>query len=151
MGAAGIGLFRTEFLYMDREQLPSEEEQLAAYRQVVELMAPQPVIIRTLDIGGDKDLPYLGLVREANPFLGWRALRYSLSHPEIFRTQLRAILRAAAAGEVRIMFPLVVSIQEIRQAKEQLAQAQRELDENARYRAGIKFRWALWWKLRRRQ
>jgi phosphotransferase system enzyme I (PtsI) len=129
MGAAGIGLFRTEFLYMDREQLPSEEEQLAAYRQVVELMAPQPVIIRTLDIGGDKDLPYLGLVREANPFLGWRALRYSLSHPEIFRTQLRAILRAAAAGEVRIMFPLVVSIQEIRQAKEQLAQAQRELDE----------------------
>ena len=135
MGAEGVGLFRTEFLYMDRQELPSEEEQLAAYREVAEIMAPHPVIIRTLDVGGDKDLPYLGLAREANPFLGWRALRYSLSCPEIFRAQLRAILRASAYGEVRIMFPLVVSVQEIGQAKEQLALAQAELDERGLPRA----------------
>ena len=129
LGAEGVGLFRTEFLYMGRDRLPSEEEQLAVYRQAVEHMAPYPVIIRTLDIGGDKDLPYLGLAREANPFLGWRALRYSLSRPDIFRTQLKAILRAGVYGKVKIMFPLVVSVEEIRQAKEQLALAQAELDE----------------------
>jgi phosphotransferase system enzyme I (PtsI) len=128
-GAEGVGLFRTEFLYMDRKELPNEDEQTEAYQQVAAIMAPRPVIIRTLDIGGDKDLPYLGLKREDNPFLGWRALRYSLSRPGIFRTQLRAILRAAATNEnIRIMLPLVVAVEEIREAKSLLIQAEKELD-----------------------
>ncbi len=103
MGAQGVGLFRTEFLYMDRGEAPSEDEQHEAYREVLERFAPYPVTIRTLDVGGDKDLPYLNLQREMNPFLGWRALRYCLDTPDVFRTQLRAILRAAAvdAGQGR--------------------------------------------------
>lgn len=143
MGAQGVGLFRTEFLYMDRGEAPSEDEQHEAYREVLERFAPYPVTIRTLDVGGDKDLPYLNLQREMNPFLGWRALRYCLDTPDVFRTQLRAILRAAAvdAGRdgakprVGIMFPFVTSVEEIRRAKEQLEIARRELDERGMPRA----------------
>lgn len=119
-GAEGVGLFRTEFLYMDRSELPSEDEQFEAYRSVVAACAPHPVIIRTLDIGGDKDLPYLGLTREENPFLGLRAIRFSLAQPDVFRTQLRAILRASAYGNVKIMFPMVATADEVCAARAHL-------------------------------
>lgn len=116
-GAEGIGLYRTEFLFMDRTQMPSEEEQFQAYRAVAEAMGNRPVIIRTLDIGGDKDLPYLNLPQELNPFLGWRAIRMCLDKPEILHRQLRAILRASHYGKLRIMFPMVISVEEIQQLK----------------------------------
>ena len=116
-GAEGIGLYRTEFLYMGRNQLPTEEEQFEAYKAVVEGMAGKPVVIRTLDIGGDKELPYLDLPKEMNPFLGYRAIRLCLDEQDIFRTQLRALLRASAFGNLKIMFPMIATVEELRQAK----------------------------------
>ncbi|AKP65441.1 phosphoenolpyruvate--protein phosphotransferase [Levilactobacillus koreensis] len=116
-GAEAIGLMRTEFLYMDADQLPTEDEQFNVYRQVVQSMAPRPVVIRTLDIGGDKPLPYLKTKHEDNPFMGERAIRQSLAHQKIFRSQLRALLRASAFGNLRIMFPMIATLDEFRQAK----------------------------------
>ncbi|HKG92707.1 MAG TPA: phosphoenolpyruvate--protein phosphotransferase [Gemmatimonadaceae bacterium] len=126
-GAEGVGLMRTEFLVVGRTSMPDEEEQYAAYVRVVKAFGGRPVIIRTYDIGGDK-LPVGGFPAEANPFLGWRAIRMCLDQPDIFRTQLRALLRAAMHGDVRIMLPLVVTIDEVRQAKVLLDEAARELD-----------------------
>lgn len=116
-GAEGIGLFRTEFLYMDREDLPGEEEQYQVYKHVLERMGERPVVIRTLDIGGDKALPYLALPQESNPFLGLRALRLCLDREDLFRTQLRALLRAAPHGNLKIMFPMIAVMEEWHQAK----------------------------------
>lgn len=116
-GAEGIGLYRTEFLYMGRTELPTEEEQFVAYKEVVERMEGKPVVIRTLDIGGDKELPYLDLPKEMNPFLGFRAIRLCLEEQDIFRTQLRALLRASAFGNLKIMFPMIATLDEFRQAK----------------------------------
>ena len=116
-GGEGIGLYRTEFLYMGRGQLPSEEEQFEAYKTVLENMDGKPVIVRTLDIGGDKELPYLQLPQELNPFLGYRAIRLCLEEQEIFRTQLRALLRASSYGNLKIMFPMIATLDEFRQAK----------------------------------
>ena len=113
----GIGLFRSEFLYMDRKSAPSEEEQYAAYKEVAEKMKNKPVVIRTLDVGGDKELDYLNLPKEMNPFLGYRAIRVCLDKVDIFKTQLRAILRASAYGNIKIMFPMISSIEELRAAK----------------------------------
>lgn len=123
----GIGLFRTEFLYMDRDRLPAEDEQFEAYKEVALRLEGKPVVIRTLDIGGDKDLPYLELSREMNPFLGYRAIRLCLDRPEIFRTQLRAILRASAFGNIKIMFPMISGISELRQAKSILEQVKEDM------------------------
>src|SRR5918998_571762 len=127
-GAEGVGLFRTEFLFMERPELPSEEEQYGAYRKVVEAFGERPVIIRTLDVGGDKDLPGVDQPEEENPFLGWRGIRMCLDVPELFKPQLRAILRAAAHGNLRIMFPMVVDNVELRAAKEILEECRRELE-----------------------
>ncbi|WP_019616896.1 phosphoenolpyruvate-protein phosphotransferase PtsI [Psychromonas ossibalaenae] len=126
-GAEGVGLYRTEFLFMDRDQLPTEEEQFAAYKEVVEAMEGQACIIRTMDIGGDKDLPYLDLPTEMNPFLGWRAIRICFDRPEIMNPQLRALLRASAFGKIRIMFPMIISVEEIRRLKTILAVLKTEL------------------------
>ena len=126
-GAEGIGLFRTEFLFMDRPAMPDEEEQLEAYSSVSHLMKGKEVIIRTLDVGGDKKLPTLELPHEDNPFLGFRAIRMTLSHPEIFRPQLRAILRAAAYGDVRVMFPMIGSMDQLREAKALLREQEQTL------------------------
>lgn len=131
-GAEGVGLFRTEFLFLDRESAPDEAEQVKAYRQVVAAMGERPLIIRTLDVGGDKPLPYLDLGEEANPFLGWRGIRFCLDMPHIFKPQLRAILRASANGNgepynVKIMFPMVGSLQEVRRAKAILEEVKQEL------------------------
>jgi len=117
-GADGIGLYRTEFFYLSRKQLPTEDAQFNAYRSIVEAMNPKPVNIRTLDVGGDKFASYLGTPIEKNPFLGLRGLRFSLSREEIFRTQLRAIFRASAYGNVRIMFPMVLGLEDLRRARE---------------------------------
>lgn len=116
-GAEGIGLYRTEFLYMGRDQLPTEDEQFEAYKEVIQSMDGKRVVVRTLDIGGDKELPYLDLPDEMNPFLGYRAIRLCLDQPEIFRPQLRALLRASVYGKLNIMFPMVATIQEFRDAK----------------------------------
>ncbi len=126
-GAEGVGLLRTEFLYLDRQTAPSEEEQLAAYRAIAQVMETRPLVIRTLDVGGDKPLPYLDLGQEANPFLGWRAIRLCLDRPDILKTQLRAILRASPERQIKVMFPMVATVTEVRAAKEILAQAQAEL------------------------
>jgi phosphotransferase system enzyme I (PtsI) len=115
-GAEGVGLFRTEFLFISRETLPSEEEQYKAYRQVAVALKPQPVIIRTLDLGGDKFASHLQLAQEMNPFLGWRAIRFCLAQPELFRAQLRAILRASAEGNVKMMYPMISGLDELNQA-----------------------------------
>ena len=128
-GAEGVGLFRTEFLFMDRNTLPSEEEQFDAYKKALEGMRGKVVTIRTLDIGGDKDLPYLGLERENNPFLGWRAIRYCLDRTDVLKTQLRAILRASAYGNAAIMFPMISSVEEVVKAKQVLEKAKAELRE----------------------
>lgn len=117
-GAEGIGLYRTEFLYMGRTQLPSEEEQYNAYKTVLEKMGNNPVVIRTLDIGGDKELPYLNMPKELNPFLGFRAIRLCLEMQDIFRIQLRALLRASVFGNLKIMFPMIATLEEFRQAKQ---------------------------------
>lgn len=116
-GAEGIGLYRTEFLYMGRDEMPTEDEQFEAYKKVLETMEDKRVVVRTLDIGGDKELPYLNLPAEMNPFLGYRAIRLCLDQPDIFRPQLRALLRASAFGKLNIMFPMVATIQEFRDAK----------------------------------
>ena len=125
--AEGVGLYRTEFLYMDRDKLPTEEEQFDAYKTVAEGLKGMPVIIRTLDIGGDKDLPYLQLPKEMNPFLGYRAIRLCLDKVDIFKTQLRALLRASAYGNIKIMFPMISSIEELREAKGILEEVKEEL------------------------
>ncbi|WP_047154934.1 phosphoenolpyruvate--protein phosphotransferase [Aneurinibacillus tyrosinisolvens] len=128
-GAEGIGLYRTEFLYMGKTDFPSEQEQFEAYKAVAETFAKQsPIIIRSLDIGGDKELPYLNLQREMNPFLGYRAIRLCLHEPELFKTQLRAILRASAHGNIKLMYPMIASIQELRQANKLLDEVKEELD-----------------------
>ncbi|UOY93842.1 phosphoenolpyruvate--protein phosphotransferase [Ectobacillus sp. JY-23] len=116
-GGEGVGLYRTEFLYMGRDNLPTEEEQFDAYKTVLESMNGKPVVVRTLDIGGDKELPYLHLPKEMNPFLGYRAIRLCLEEQEIFRTQLRALLRASVYGNLKIMFPMIATLDEFRQAK----------------------------------
>lgn len=125
--AEGIGLFRTEFLFMDRPALPDEEEQYKAYAEVAEAMAGKEVIIRTLDVGGDKDIPYLQMEKEENPFLGCRAIRYCLKHPEVFKVQLRALLRAACCGRIKIMLPMICTAEEIRQARALIAECAGEL------------------------
>jgi phosphoenolpyruvate-protein phosphotransferase len=117
VGASGVGLYRTEYLFLTHPTVPSEEEQYATYREVVEAAPHHLVTIRTLDLGGDKQVPYLGNPREANPFMGWRSIRLSASHPEFFQTQLRAIFRAARHGEVSVMFPMVSTLEEIKQLK----------------------------------
>lgn len=116
-GAEGVGLYRTEFLFMHRDQLPTEEEQFIAYKEVVEAMDGRLVVLRTMDIGGDKDLPYLDLPKEMNPFLGWRAIRIALDRREILHAQLRAVLRASAFGKLAVMFPMIISVEEIRELK----------------------------------
>ncbi|WP_074949994.1 phosphoenolpyruvate--protein phosphotransferase [Alicyclobacillus macrosporangiidus] len=137
-GADGVGLFRTEFLYLENDHWPTEEEQYDAYRQVLEAFGDKPVIIRTLDIGGDKQLPYAKLPAEENPFLGLRAIRWCLAEPEVFRTQLRALLRASRHGNLWIMFPMVESVTELREAKAWVARCREELvQEGVEVRADI--------------
>ncbi|MCI5738745.1 MAG: phosphoenolpyruvate--protein phosphotransferase [Ruminococcus sp.] len=134
----GVGLFRTEFLFMDRTALPSEEEQFAAYRAVATQMQGKEVIIRTLDVGGDKDIPYLHMEKEENPFLGHRAVRYCLDNPEIYKVQLRALLRASAYGNIKIMLPLVTTVSEVRRVRELLESTKAELRrENIEFRDTI--------------
>ena len=124
----GVGLFRTEFLFMDGNAMPTEDEQFRAYQKAALIMKGRPVIIRTLDIGGDKDIPYLGMEKEENPFLGFRAIRYCLAREDVFRTQLRALLRASAFGDVRIMVPLVTGVEELRQVRELVRRYAEEFD-----------------------
>jgi phosphoenolpyruvate-protein phosphotransferase (PTS system enzyme I) len=126
-GAEGVGLFRTEFLFINREQLPGEEEQYTVYRQVAAALKPSPVIIRTLDLGGDKFASHLQLAREVNPFLGWRAIRFCLAQPELFRAQLRAILRASAEGNVKMMYPMISGLDELNQANALVEKCKTEL------------------------
>ncbi len=126
-GAEAIGLLRTEFLYLSRRDPPDEEEQVEAYRSVLNVMSPRPVIFRTLDIGGDKAVGYLNLGKEANPFLGFRAIRVCLDKPDLFKTQLRALLRASPGHDLRIMFPMIATLQELRKAKSLLEQARHEV------------------------
>ncbi|HTG70893.1 MAG TPA: phosphoenolpyruvate--protein phosphotransferase [Candidatus Udaeobacter sp.] len=126
-GAEGIGLFRTEFLYMGRSSLPTEEEQFTSYKYALEKMNPKPVVIRTLDIGGDKELPYLELQAETNPFLGQRALRLCLDRQDLFRTQLRALLRASRYGNLKIMFPMIAVLEELLEAKKLLEEERQKL------------------------
>ena len=129
-GAEGVGLYRTEFLFMGRNALPDEEEQFNAYKVVADIFGPEaPVVIRTLDIGGDKELPHLGLPAETNPFLGNRAIRMCLERPEMFKTQLRAILRASHYGNIKLMYPMIATLQELREANRLLGEAKKELDE----------------------
>jgi len=128
-GAEGVGLYRTEFLFMDRDSLPTEEEQFHAYKEVAEAMGSQAVIVRTMDIGGDKDLPYMNLPKEENPFLGWRAIRIAMDRKEILHAQLRAILRASAFGKLRIMFPMIISVEEFRILKAELELLKTQLRE----------------------
>lgn len=126
-GGEGVGLYRTEFLYMDAHALPSESEQYEAYKKVLEAMDDKPVIVRTLDIGGDKELSYLKFPHELNPFLGYRAIRLCLDQPDIFKTQLRALLRASTSGNLCIMFPMIATLQELRDAKAILEQEKENL------------------------
>ncbi|CAM3482081.1 phosphoenolpyruvate--protein phosphotransferase [Cytobacillus oceanisediminis] len=126
-GGEGIGLYRTEFLYMGRDQLPTEEEQFESYKAVLEGMEGKPVVVRTLDIGGDKELPYLNLPKEMNPFLGFRAIRLCLEEQNIFRTQLRALLRASSYGNLKIMFPMIATLDEFRQGKAILEEEKQKL------------------------
>ncbi len=131
-GAEGVGLYRTEFLFMDRESLPTEEEQFAAYKAVAEAMGQQAVIVRTMDIGGDKDLPYMNLPKEDNPFLGWRAIRIAMDRKEILHAQLRAILRASDFGKLRIMFPMIISVEEVRFLKNEIELLKTQLRDEGR-------------------
>ena len=126
-GAEGIGLLRTEFLYLDRSSMPDEEEQYGVYREIVEMMGRRPVVIRTLDVGGDKHLPYIDIGPELNPFLGMRAIRLCLKRPDVFQPQLRAILRAGVGGNVKIMFPMVATLKEVHEAKIALSDARDSL------------------------
>jgi phosphoenolpyruvate-protein phosphotransferase (PTS system enzyme I) len=127
-GAEGVGLFRTEYLFINRDTLPNEEEQYQAYRQVAAALKPQPVIIRTLDLGGDKFLAHLQVPSEMNPFLGWRAIRFCLQQKDIFRAQLRAILRASVEGNVKMMYPMISCLDELQQANALVDEYRRELD-----------------------
>lgn len=129
-GGDGVGLFRTEFLFMDRQELPTEEEQFTAYKKVLEKIEGKPTVIRTLDIGGDKELPYLNLGYEMNPFLGYRAIRLCLDQQAIFRTQLRSLLRASVYGNLKIMFPMIATLDEFRAAKTLLLEEQQKLIDN---------------------
>ncbi|MBX4181093.1 phosphoenolpyruvate-protein phosphotransferase PtsI [Sodalis sp. CWE] len=131
-GAEGIGLYRTEFLFMDRDSLPSEEEQFQAYKAVTESIPVGSVIIRTMDIGGDKILPYMNLPKEDNPFLGWRAIRVSLDRKEMLHAQIRAILRASAFGKLRIMYPMIISVEEVRILKLELSLLKNQLREEGK-------------------
>ena len=125
----GVGLFRTEFLFMDRNLMPTENEQFEAYKKVAEALKGKPVIIRTLDIGGDKEIPYLGLAKDENPFLGYRAIRFCLDRKEdVYKPQMRALLRASAFGNIKIMIPLVTCIDEYREAKALIEELKAELD-----------------------
>ena len=126
--AEGIGLFRSEFLFMDAKELPSEEEQSVAYQKVALRMKDKPVIIRTLDVGGDKEIPYLNMKSEENPFMGFRAIRYCLNNADQYKVQLRALLRASAFGDIKIMLPLVTTVDEVREAKALVEECKRELD-----------------------
>src|SRR5436190_12533222 len=134
VGADGVGLFRTEFFYLNRAELPSEEEQFVAYREVASRLAARPVIFRPMDPGGDKVASYLGATHETNPFLGYRGIRFALHHPEVFRAQLRAIYRASAHGRVRIMFPMISSVSELERAANLCDEVARELE-----RTGVPF------------
>lgn len=138
-GGEGIGLFRTEFLFMDRDCMPTEEEQFESYKEVATAMEGKPVIIRTLDIGGDKEIPYMGIVQDENPFLGYRAIRLCLDRKDdIYIPQLRALLRASAFGNIKIMLPLITSMDEIRDAKALISDIKKELDEkNIAYNKNI--------------
>ncbi len=134
----GVGLFRTEFLFMDRTAMPTEEEQFEAYKKAALIVKGKPLIIRTLDIGGDKDIPYMGLAKEENPFMGFRAIRYCLKNRDMFKVQIRAILRASAFGDVRIMFPLVTCVDEVRDGKALVEECKAELRaENAEFNEKI--------------
>ncbi len=132
MGASGVGLFRTEYIFLTHHDVPDEEEQLAAYQEIIAASPNRYVTIRTLDLGGDKTIPYLGHAREANPFLGWRSIRLSFEHPEFFATQIRAILRAAAAAgansQVRMMFPMITTLEEIRRVRKIVRKARESLE-----------------------
>lgn len=135
----GVGLFRTEFLFMDRNAMPTEEEQFEAYKKAALILKGKPLIIRTLDIGGDKDLPYLGLKKEENPFMGFRAIRYCLKNEKLFTSQIRAILRASAFGDIRIMFSLVTTVDELREGKKLVEKLKLELSsENIDFDKDIK-------------
>lgn len=123
----GVGLFRTEFLFMDRDAMPTEEEQFEAYKKAALTLKGKPLIIRTLDIGGDKDIPYMGLEKEENPFMGFRAIRYCLKNRDMFKTQLRAILRASAFGDIKIMFPLITCLEELQEGKALVEEVKKEL------------------------
>ena len=125
--AGGIGLFRSEFLYLENSDFPTEEQQFAVYKKVAESMAGKKVIIRTLDIGADKQVDYFGLDKEENPALGYRAIRICLTRPEIFKTQLRALYRAAVFGNISIMFPMIISVNEVKKIKEIIAEVKEEL------------------------
>jgi phosphoenolpyruvate-protein phosphotransferase len=127
LGAEGVGLLRTEFLYLDRATAPSEDGQWKAYQSIMEIMGEHPVIVRTLDVGGDKEVPYLKMRKEANPFLGWRAIRMSLDQPKLFKTQLRALLRASPNHDLRIMFPMIATLRELRRARDLLQEAREEV------------------------
>ena len=126
-GAEGVGLYRTEFFYLNKSELPSEEDQYAAYRRVAERVRPHSVIIRTLDLGGDKFMSALHMPEELNPFLGWRAIRFCLERVDIFKVQLRAILRASAVGNVKLMYPMISGVEELRQARAILDECRDEL------------------------
>lgn len=134
----GVGLFRTEFLYMDSSSIPTEEEQFEAYKKTVLKLGDKPLIIRTLDVGGDKDIPYLGLSKEDNPFMGFRAVRYCLHREDVYKPQLRALLRASAFGNIKIMIPLVTCVDEVREVKAMIENIKAELDsENIAYNKDI--------------
>lgn len=134
----GVGLFRTEFLYMDSSSIPTEDEQFEAYKKTVLKLGDKPLIIRTLDVGGDKDIPYLGLSKEDNPFMGFRAVRYCLHREDVYKPQLRALLRASAFGNIKIMIPLVTCIDEVREVKAMIENIKAELDsENIAYNKDI--------------
>jgi phosphoenolpyruvate-protein phosphotransferase (PTS system enzyme I) len=126
-GASGVGLYRTEYLFLTHPTVPTEEEQLAAYREVIEAAPNRRVTIRTLDLGGDKQVPYFGHQREANPFMGWRSIRLSTAYPEFFRTQLRAILRASRFGQVSLLFPMISALEEVQRLKRMVQRTRREL------------------------
>jgi len=134
VGAAGVGLYRTEYLFLTHATIPSEEEQLAAYRAVIEASPNRTVTVRTLDLGGDKQVPYLGHQREANPFMGWRSTRLSAAHPELFQTQLRAILRAGLFGRVSLLFPMITTLEEVQHLKRIVERARSTLS-----RQGVPF------------
>jgi multiphosphoryl transfer protein len=137
LGAEGVGLLRTEFLFLGRDSLPEEEEQIDAYREIAAALEGRPLIVRTLDVGADKPLPYLPQEPEANPFLGQRGIRLALARPELLRTQLRAIVRVAAEHPLKVMFPMVATLQELRSARAVVDEVREELGVNARFEVGV--------------